>query len=256
MGVSQIAEPVDGSPLRRPPSAHATPPGRIARSRAAGPPPLPAVLGIAVVTADDLLGQRVRSALEREGLVAHVELGGGAELEPERLTRRPDVVVLAGPDPDALAPCAHRIRRRLPEVHVVLVVGAGTRPSTRQLLDAGVDGIVLDADLEATLAIVVRAVCAGHLTLPRAMRHAVEAPAFSHRERQILRLVVAGLTNEQIASTLYLAKSTVAGHLTLIFRALGVRSRSEAVGLILAGDESLRASVLGPDAVGDAEGAV
>jgi len=76
------------------------------------------------------------------------------------------------------------------------------------------------------------------------MRHGVDLPALSFRERQILALVVAGLTNDEIAGRLYLAETTVKGHLTSAFRRLGVRSRREAVALILSADESLRRSVL------------
>jgi len=87
-------------------------------------------------------------------------------------------------------------------------------------------------------------VCEGYVSVPRGMRHGVDLPALSFRERQILRLVVAGLTNDEIAGRLYLAETTVKGHLTSAFRRLGVRSRREAVALILGADESLRRSVL------------
>jgi len=209
-----------------------------------------ATLSVAMVTEDDLLLQRVRMALDREGLVARVELAGRREPDLDRLERRPDVMLLAGMPSRALTAHAHAVRRRLRDVHVVLVVGADFRD--RHLLDAGIEGIVVESELEATLAIAVRAVCAGHLSVPREMRHVVEMPALSHRERQILRLVAAGLTNEQIAGRLYLAKSTVAGHLTVVFRRLGVRSRSEAVTMILSGDESLRASIWGAGDAGTA----
>jgi DNA-binding NarL/FixJ family response regulator len=53
------------------------------------------------------------------------------------------------------------------------------------------------------------------------------------REKQILTLVVAGLTNSQIASELFLAESTVKSHLSSAFAKLGVSSRSEAVAVIL-----------------------
>jgi DNA-binding NarL/FixJ family response regulator len=207
-------------------------------------------MAVAMVTDDDLLLQRVRLALDREGLIAHVELAGRREPDLDGLDRRPDVVVLTGASCRELANVAHGVRRRLRDVHVVLLLGADPDCATRHLLDAGVDGIVAEAELEATVAIALRAVCAGHLSVPRGMRHSVEMPALSHRERQILRLVAAGLTNEEIARRLYLAKSTVAGHLTAVFRRLGVRSRSEAVTMILSGDESLRASIL---AAGDAD---
>ena len=46
-------------------------------------------------------------------------------------------------------------------------------------------------------------------------------------------LVVAGLTNPQIAAELFLAESTVKSHLSSGFGKLGVSSRSEAVAVIL-----------------------
>jgi DNA-binding NarL/FixJ family response regulator len=204
-----------------------------------------ATVSVAMVTEDDLLLQRVRLALDREGLVAPVELAGRREPDFDHLERVPDVVVLTGSPGPALAAAAHSVRRRLRDAHVLLLIGAGAESAARHHLDAGVEGIVVESELEATLAIAVRAVCAGHLSVPSGMRHAVQLPALSHRERQILRLAAAGLTNEQIGARLYLAKSTVAGHLTAIFRRLGVRSRSEAVTMVLSGDESLRASILG-----------
>jgi two-component system, NarL family, response regulator LiaR len=246
MGLIRRMGDIAGAGSTPPPATQGLAAGRGPADRPTVLRALPAALDVAVVAQDERLALRAAVALEREGLAARVETGGRFDLEPDRLTRRPDVVLLAGSDPAAFGPSAHRIRRRLPDVQVVLVIGA-ERPSARHVLDAGVHGIVLEAELEATLGIAVRAVCAGQLTLPREMRHGVAPPAFSHRERQILRLVVAGFTNEQIAARLYLAKSTVAGHLTPIFRTLGVRSREEAVTLILTGDESLRASVLGPE---------
>ena len=235
-------------------------------------------IAVAVVSDDRSLVDRVRAAFEREGVAAHVEDGGRTHLELDRLERWPDVVVLMGRDAEAYTAEAHGIRRKLSNdalidrslrrlernpsalramrdalvaslrtVHVVLVLPAESEHRARHVLDAGVDGVVLEPELSTTLPLVARSVCSGHLSVPRSMRYSVELPAFSHRERQILRLVVAGMTNHEIAAKLYLAKSTVAGHLTSIFRRLGVRSRSEAVTLILSADESLRRSILGAE---------
>ena len=46
-------------------------------------------------------------------------------------------------------------------------------------------------------------------------------------ERRIAELVAAGQTNKEVASALYLSDRTVEGHLTSIYRKLGVRSRAE-----------------------------
>jgi DNA-binding CsgD family transcriptional regulator len=46
------------------------------------------------------------------------------------------------------------------------------------------------------------------------------------RERQIVRLVVQGMTNKEIAQTLGIAEDTVKKHLLLVYRKLGVRRRA------------------------------
>jgi len=49
------------------------------------------------------------------------------------------------------------------------------------------------------------------------------------REREVLSQVVAGLTNSEIASALYVESSTVKTHLEHIFTKLGVTRRSQAI---------------------------
>ena len=51
----------------------------------------------------------------------------------------------------------------------------------------------------------------------------------SNRERSILRLMAAGLSNREIASELYLATNTIKWYSSQIYGKLGVRSRAEAV---------------------------
>lgn len=56
-----------------------------------------------------------------------------------------------------------------------------------------------------------------------------EAPAFSPRERSILRLVAAGMANREIARTVHLSEATIKWHLHKLFAKLSVRSRTQAV---------------------------
>ncbi len=56
--------------------------------------------------------------------------------------------------------------------------------------------------------------------------------SLSARQREILELVVEGLTNAQIAERLYLTESTVKQHLRAAYKVLGVSSRTKAARLV------------------------
>jgi DNA-binding NarL/FixJ family response regulator len=200
-------------------------------------------VAVAVVADSERLVPRVRAILEREGVAAHVQYGGSGRLSLDRLQRRPDVVILADSATASGAPEAQRIKRRL-AARIVAVVPADAERDVARLIAQGIDGIVYSSDMNQTLGVVVRAACCGLVSVPSALRHGIDPPALSHRERQVLALVVAGLTNEEIAAQLYVAPSTVKHHLTSAFRRLGAHSRRDAVAQILTGDESLRRSVL------------
>ena len=73
-------------------------------------------------------------------------------------------------------------------------------------------------------------------------------PTFSHREKEILELLVAGMTNRQIGDRLYLSESTVKTHVTAAFAKLGVRSRKDAAAILLDPAEGLAPTALPSDA--------
>jgi DNA-binding NarL/FixJ family response regulator len=161
----------------------------------------------------------------------------------------PDAAVLvldrSGPVvPDAVA----GLLARHPGARVVVLAPDDRRSGElRRLLRAGADAVVFDAQAEACLALTVRAVHAGQIVVPRSLRqHVVRAP-LSHREKQILRLVVRGLTNRQIADELFLAESTVKTHLSSAFTKLDAHSRAEVTELILDPDEGRGLGILAAD---------
>jgi DNA-binding NarL/FixJ family response regulator len=53
--------------------------------------------------------------------------------------------------------------------------------------------------------------------------------ALTERERDVLRCLIAGTSNEQIAQELFITVATVKAHLTTIFNKLGVKNRSQAI---------------------------
>jgi DNA-binding NarL/FixJ family response regulator len=137
-----------------------------------------------------------------------------------------------------------RVRRGLPQAAIVAVMPEDSRRGVRRALEAGADGVVFENRLETSLALTVRAVMAGQTVVPAAGRLELDRPTLSTREKQVLGMVVAGLSNKAIASELYLAESTVKCHLSSAFSKLGVRSRNEAADLILHSGEDGELGVL------------
>lgn len=105
-------------------------------------------------------------------------------------------------------------------------------------IEAGAVGYLLkDAEPEVLLA-GIRAVARGESPLdPRAARRLISraSPAsgtsgadLSPREVEVLRLVVAGLLNKQIAVRLGITERTVKAHLTSVYQRIGVADRTQA----------------------------
>lgn len=156
-----------------------------------------------------------------------------------------DVVVLACGDGD-FADDVRQIGVRCPGARIVVVLDAtGRRSAIRRALDAGAVGVVWSSTLASVLAPTVGAVAAGQVAVPLVHRDEVVRATLTTREKQILGLVVMGLSNGEIADKLYLAESTVKSHLSSAFGKLGVRSRNEATALILDPDSGVGPGILG-----------
>jgi DNA-binding NarL/FixJ family response regulator len=202
-------------------------------------------LSALVATEDVGTARRVLAALQRDEIAGAVGGRDPADVAARASQLRPGVVILCCDLSDsAEITLLRQIRKELRDAGIVVVSMGSSRARASEAVNTGADGLVPEAEIEGSLVPVVRAVAAGHVAVPRVLRRCVARPAFSHRERQVLALVAAGLQNREIADRLYLAESTVKSHLASSFEKLGVRSRKEAAALVLDPDEGLRALVL------------
>ena len=161
----------------------------------------------------------------------------------------PRVIVLAADlaRPEGLAAVRY-LHRKVPAAHIVVTARDVNGGLARQALNAGAEAFVSQHDAPETLAAAVRAVVAGLVCAPRLTSRLVAKPTFSHREKEILELMVAGMTNRQIGDRLYLAESTVKTHVAAAFAKLGVRSRKDAAAILLDPAEGLASTALPSDA--------
>ena len=183
-----------------------------------------------VVAASGAGARRVRRMLSADGLEVVAAVRTGAELA--RRAGQADAAVIRLPERKPAPPLAE-LRAAVPNLPIVALARALTVRQLRSLLDAGADAVVLDGDGARALGPAVRAACAGQLSIPRSLRQTFVKPVLSTREKQVLGLVVLGLSNAEIARKLHLSESTVKSHLSSSFAKLGARSRSEATALIL-----------------------
>jgi DNA-binding NarL/FixJ family response regulator len=137
------------------------------------------------------------------------------------------------------------LKRGVEQAKVIVLCVAIKGWEVHCALAAGALGIVLEDDLAHALGPCLEAVAAGQVCVPQSHWRQVETPALSMREKQILGLVVMGYMNGQIAEQLFLAESTVKSHLSSAFAKLGVRSRHEAVSLIVDPQRGLGMGILG-----------
>ena len=199
---------------------------------------------ITVVVVDD--HAVVRSGL-RLLLDAHedIEVVGEAGNAKDAIFRaralKPDVILL-----DVVMPGASGIDvlpellRESPQTKV-LVLSMQDDPSyVREAFGAGASGYVLKEAADEEVVSAVREIAKGgqyvHPTLGARMvaaeaeeRAAVEADPLSEREREVLRLLALGHTNQEIAQELYISVRTAESHRAHIMQKLRLATRAELV---------------------------
>jgi DNA-binding NarL/FixJ family response regulator len=155
------------------------------------------------------------------------------------------LVLLQVARPAAMVDAVRDLGKRHPSLRIVAAMSRDAGNALlRKALRAGAAGLLAEDDIAVALGATALAVAAGQLVVPATLLHQLTPRPLSHREKQVLGLVVMGFTNRQIADKLYLAESTVKTHLSSAFSKLHARSRSEATALILDPDEGYGLGIL------------
>lgn len=174
-------------------------------------------------------------------LVGEAENGAEAVRLAQQL--QPDVVLmdLKMPEMDGVA-ATRDLRSRFPKMRVLVLTSFAEDNMVQGALQAGATGYLLKNVTGQELANAIRAAHAGRMTLSseatEALVHAaahpvVPADELTEREREVLALMVDGLSNQAIADRLFLSLGTVKFHTGNIYSKLGVDSRVAAVTLAI-----------------------
>jgi DNA-binding NarL/FixJ family response regulator len=214
---------------------------------------------IRVAVADD-------QAIIRDGLVTVLGLLPDIDVVGEAADGEEAVALAVAAHPDVLlmdlrmpvldgAGATARVREVAPETAVLILTTYADDESIVGALRAGARGYLTKDAGRAELAAAVRAVASGQTTLAPevgarvigALTGAASAPvtevdaagallarfpSLTPREAEVLALIGDGLSNAEIARTLFVSVATVKTHINAIFAKLAVRDRAQAITLV------------------------
>ena len=201
-------------------------------------------MSIRVVLVDDhaILRSGLRRVLDAE---PDIEVVGEAESAEravfEAIANKPDVVVM-----DLVMPGKSGIEgmpavlQAVPDVKVLVLSMQDDPRYVREAFEVGAAGYVLKEAADTEVVAALRAVAAGeryvHPTLGARLvaaeaeeRKRADADPLSEREREVLRLLALGHTNQEIAKMLYISVRTAETHRAHIMQKLRLSSRAELV---------------------------
>lgn len=203
---------------------------------------------IRVLIADDhvIVREGLRALLEAQ---PDIEVMGEARDGEESLSKtaegKPDIVLMDITMPRMNGLEATRlIKERHPAVKVLVLTMHESDEYFFKMLDAGASGYFVKGGSSSELISAIRAVWNGDVFLYPTMAKKLltdylqrlgagdskeSYDGLTKREREILKLVAEGRTNQEIAELLFLSAATVQTHRAHIMAKLGLRSRTELV---------------------------
>jgi NarL family two-component system response regulator LiaR len=165
------------------------------------------------------------------------EAGSGMETLARCQETNPDVILM-----DVVMPgmngveTTRAVLKRFPQVKIIMLTSFPGQDLVQETLEAGAIGFLLkDAPIDM-LGDAIRSAYIGHSTLaPEATQALIQSksrpPKLGHdlsdREREVLALVVAGLSNEAIADRLVISVNTVRKHVSACMSKLEARNRAQ-----------------------------
>jgi len=176
-----------------------------------------------------------------EDLEAVGEAGSGREAIFEARSVKPDVVLMdvMMPNQSGIDVVPQLLRER-PEIKVLVLSMQDDPRYVREAFEAGASGYVLKEAADAELVAAIRDVAAGGqyvhpelgarlVAAETAERRRADEDPLSQREREVLRLLALGHTNQEIAKELFISVRTAETHRAHIMQKLRLSSRAELV---------------------------
>lgn len=189
-----------------------------------------------------ILRQGMRQLLEMHGGIQVCgESGDGEDAVVQALAHKPDVVLMDINLPKVSGYESSRaIMTAWPEAKIIILSNQDDPHVMKKCLDLPVKGFLLkDIQIEALVDAIRRVRAGESLTLSEELAAKVQKhdksatgqslEALTEREREVLRALSKGYTNQKLADLLVVSPKTVQNHLYSIYHKIGVSSRSEAI---------------------------
>jgi len=197
---------------------------------------MPTKISVLLVDDHSLVRRGFRRILEDAPDIAVVgEASDGAEAIRLATQLRPRLIVMdcALPGMSGLD-ATRRILQKLPETAILMLSMHSEDTWVHQALDAGARGYILKSAVDMELITAIRRVIEGEIVLDPQLSRATSLKGernsgLTVRELEVLKLIVAGKSNKEIATDLDLSANTVAVHRANIMDALGIHKTAELV---------------------------
>ena len=124
------------------------------------------------------------------------------------------------------------IRKEFPEARVIVLTTFDMDEDIFRAIQSGAKSYLLKDTPDTELAAAIRGVHAGKRILPdklaRRFTERQQRPELTHREMEVLQMLIKGRSNKEIGSALFVCEDTVKAHFKTLFAKLKVKDRTEA----------------------------
>ena len=173
------------------------------------------------------------------GLIRTLEERARVRVGGQNVGEAPSSIILCSDDAERIPNTVEHTKKRNPGASILVFGLREDLPLARAALRAGARGFIHAGMRPKQLIRAVEVAAEGEIVAPRRLleylinhEERTDLNVLTARQREILSLVVEGLSNAEIGNRLYLSESTIKQHLRAAYKALNVSNRTEAAKLI------------------------